>query len=359
MKILHLILSLNIGGLEKFVLDLCRNYPKGVSPEIVCLEEIGELGKYCDNCGCISLNKRDGINLPIIKKICKIIKDNKIQLIHTHNQGPNFYGAISGFLCGIPVVHTKHGQNDFENKKRVLLDKISSFFTTKIVCVSRDAENLCIDVVRIPRKKVRVILNGIDTVKFQPKRTAKSIFGENEIIIGNVARLAEEKDHLTLLEATKILKKWDLNIKTVIVGDGILREKLESISRSYGLNDHVVFLGMRDDIDQIVPEFDIFALSSISEGVPLTLLEAMSCELPIIATNVGGNPEVVIDGETGFIVPPRDPVAIAEKIRLLIDNQDLRKLMGNKGRIRAEEKFSIKNTAREYYSLYCDVLNIS
>jgi sugar transferase (PEP-CTERM/EpsH1 system associated) len=357
LRILHLVLSLKIGGLEKFVIDLSENYPPGVFPEIVCLEEIGELGKFCEKFNCISLNKKDGIDLIIIQKICKIVRDKKIQLIHTHNQGPNFYGSISGFLCGVPVVHTKHGQNNFENKKRVILDKISSFFTNKIICVSKDAENLCVDVVKIPKKKLKVILNGIDTDKFRPRKDRKLLFNENDIIIGNVARLAEEKDHHTLLKATKILREWNYNIKVVIIGDGILREKLEGIARDYELNNDVVFLGMRNDIDQIVPEFDIFVLSSTSEGTPLTLLEAMSCGLPVIATDVGGNPEVVNDGETGFIIPPSDPTAIALKLKLLINDPGLRQKMGKDGRIRAIEKFSIKKTAREYFDLYCDILN--
>jgi sugar transferase (PEP-CTERM/EpsH1 system associated) len=358
LRILHIVLSLKVGGLEKFVVDLCNNYPPQVYSKIACLEEVGELGKLCNSIECVSLDKKAGIDLSMINKLRTIIKKDKIQLIHTHNQGPNFYGSLSGFLCGIPVVHTKHGQNDYENKKRVILDRISSFFTNKIVCVSKDAQNICNNVIKIPRKKVTVILNGIDTEKFCPKISGKIFFDEHQLIIGNVARLAEEKDQRTLLEAAKILKEWKYNIKIVFVGDGLLRPKLEKNVRDYGLDEEVVFFGTRHDVDQIVPEFDIFVLPSTTEGISLTLLEAMSCGIPIIATDVGGNPEVVVDGQTGSLVPAKDPLAIAKKIEWLFKESVLRRKMGTLGRQRVKELFSIKKTAEQYFNLYCDILHL-
>lgn len=352
MKVLHIVLTLNVGGLERFVLDLCNNYPIEVQPRILCLEEIGALGGIKLNYKCSSANKKKGIDFSVVKKICAIVKENNIDIIHTHNQGPNFYGSIAGFMSRIPVIHTKHGQNDPRNKKRIILDKISSFFTDKIVCVSDDAKRICYEQIGIPKRKLDVILNGVDSRRYKPLQKKRKLFDSEKIIIGNVARLAVEKDQFTLLRAAKIVLETYRNIQFVLVGDGDQRSKLEALANSIGIQQWVTFLGMRNDIEEIVPEMDVFVLSSTTEGVSLTLLEAMSCGIPIIATNVGGNAEVVIDKANGFITPARDERAIAEKMIKLIDDPGLRLRMGKAGRERVLEHFSIRSAAQKYFDHY-------
>ncbi len=353
---LHVVLGLQVGGLEKFVLDLIDNYPYGIKSYVVCPERRGELGLQQDNLTIIELDKKPGISLKIIGQLIELTKKYDIDIIHTHNPGPHFYGAITGYLTRRPVIHTKHGRNYPTAWEKVLLNKISSSMTKKIVAVSRNAEDVCLEVEKIPASKLTVILNGIDTSRFHPseKKAKKELL---PVRIGIVARLSAEKDHQTLLKACKILATQGLNFSLEIIGDGPLKDVLEKTSTTLGIGSYVSFSGMRHDVPDILGQLDIFVLSSTTEGISLTLLEAMATELPVVATNVGGNPEVVIDGETGFLVPLKNPEEMAKKLMILIDDENLRHKMGHNGRTRVIANFSIKETARKYVNLYSSLIN--
>ncbi len=355
-NVLHIVLGLQVGGLEKFVLDLIDNYPPGIKTFIVCLEGNGELGKQYNLLEIVELHKEPGISLKIIQQLVAIIKELDIDIIHTHNPSPHFYGAIAGFLTRRPVIHTKHGRNYPTDNKKVLLNKISSLLTKKIVAVSRNAADVCLNVEKIPATKVTVILNGTDTNLFSPGGY-ESEKVQGSVRIGIVARLSGEKDHQTLLSACKLLANQTTDFHLEIIGDGPLRGSLEKSVETLGLDTHVSFSGMRHDVPKLLCQLDIFVLSSTTEGISLTLLEAMATELPIVATNVGGNPEVVIDGETGYLVSSQNPEEMAKKLLLLINDKNLRRKMGEKGRERVIANFSIKETARKYEELYCSVLS--
>jgi sugar transferase (PEP-CTERM/EpsH1 system associated) len=355
-KVLHVVLSLQVGGLEKFVLDLVDKYKTNINSVIVCLEGKGELAQLLDNIKIIELEKASGLSLKIVMQLVALVKKLDIDIIHTHNPGPHYYGAITGFLTGCPVIHTKHGRNRPTVKKKVWLNRIFSFFTEKIVAVSQNAADVCLDVEKIPLSKLVVILNGIDTSTFRPVQNDNV----NELLpvrIGIVARLSWEKDHSTLLNACKLLADKNSFFHLEIIGDGPLRDTLEGTAGTLGLDKFVSFSGMRHDVPELLRQLDIFVLSSTTEGISLTLLEAMATELPVVATNVGGNPEVVLDGETGYIVPSQNPEEMANKLLLLINDKKLRQQMGFKGRERVIENFSIIETARKYEALYREVLN--
>lgn len=355
-NVLHIVLGLQVGGLEKFVLDLIDKYPPGIKPFIVCLEGKGELGQQYDHLGIIELCKGPGISLKIIRQLVTLTRYLEIDIIHTHNPSPHFYGALAGFLTRRPVIHTKHGRNYPADNKKVWLNKISSFLTEKIIAVSQNAADICLDVEKIPATKVSVILNGIDTNLFRPA-DIESENARGSVRIGIVARLSAEKDHQTLLNACKLLVTQTNGFHLEIIGDGPLRDTLEKAVRAHGLDMYVSFSGMRHDVPDLLRQLDIFVLSSTTEGISLTLLEAMATELPVIATKVGGNPEVVIDGVTGFLVPPQNPDEMAKKLLLLINDKNLRRQFGEKGRMRVIAQFSIKETARKYEKLYYSVLN--
>jgi glycosyltransferase involved in cell wall biosynthesis len=163
-----------------------------------------------------------------------------------------------------------------------------------------------------------------------------------------VARLAPEKDIGTLIRAFQILVPKFSDVELVVVGDGVERKKLEALA----LGANVRFLGSRDDIPELMRSFDVFVLASLTEGISLTLLEAMAASKPIVATNVGGNPEVVVDGVTGFLVPSQDPQAMADKILLLLNDPQLAQRMGIAGRRRVEQNFSLERMTDEYEKVY-------
>jgi sugar transferase (PEP-CTERM/EpsH1 system associated) len=360
-NILHIVLSLNIGGLETFVIDLVRKGSNATRGHIVCLESLGFLGESIDDIAIFSLEKLPGIQLDCIKKIRNIVGEYSIDLIHTHNEGAHFYGAIAGFLSGIPVVHTRHGIHDSENLKRKMLEWFSSLISKKVVGVSQDISKLYVEKIKIARSKVRTILNGVDPEQFARRAGNRELILETGssskvILMGIVARLVLVKDHKTLFEACRIVAKSHNSFRLVVVGDGPEMDNLVQLSQQLGLSGNIIFTGARRDIADLLNGLDIFVLSSSSEGISITLLEAMACELPIVATQVGGNPEVVVDAETGFLVPPENPKAFAEKLLLLMQNPDLRRSMGTAGRARVLANFSVQKSVKEYHECYRQAL---
>ena len=361
--IVHVVISLDTGGLERFVIDLIRTTSINYNFILVSLERSGVLADSCKDIEIISLDMPPGFHIKTFFKLADIMRKNKAVLVHTHNEKAQLYGSIAGKLAGVPVIHTKHGKNqtDFRTQLR---NKFASLFCDVIVGVSSDASEQCIKDEKICKNKVITILNGIDTEQFKPDCSTSTIRSEFNIplgipVIGTVARLAPVKDQSSLLEACDILKQKGIIFILLIVGDGQLRQQLEAQVTASGLNDTVVFTGMRNDIPALMNAMDIFALSSLSEGISLTLLEAMACELPIVATAVGGNPEVVIDGVTGFLVPPGSPGLMSDKFEYILNSHGLGARLGKSGRNRVLDHFSLRTCADKYIDLYTTLMEIS
>ena len=353
MNILHIVLGLSIGGLERFVLDLVRFRSRDINPTILCLERKGPLGECVKDIRIIEMGKTDGFDWRLFARIRSIAKEGRIDLIHTHNQAAHIYGSIAGFISGIPVVHTKHGRNRPDDSKATCLSRLCSMLSKKIVTVSIDSAQVSTAIENVPAHKVTTIHNGIDINAFSNPRPSRS--ASPAINIGLVARLVPDKDHLTLLRACKILAEDIPNFRLFLVGDGPLRDGLKAAAVELGIDRNVRFMGFRHDVATLLRSFDIFALSSVTEGLSLTLLEAMASGLPIVATDVGGNSEVVVHGKTGFIVPAQSPEALAEKLLLLSRDGGLRLQMGSAGRKRVEEKFDIRRTVKRYEALYHEI----
>lgn len=358
--ILHIVISLQTGGLEKFVIDLINCTNKNFNHKVLCLERAGELALTSGISNIISLDFSPGIQWKALSEISSIVRNHDIDLIHTHNEKALFYGSLVGFFCRIPVLHTKHGKN-LKTVKARLRNNLLARFCTRIVAVSQDAASQCILDEKIPAYKVMTILNGVDTDIFSPNRDIASLkhslgIANNIPVIGIVARLAPIKDHATLIAACQILKLSGIDFHLLVVGDGPLKNELLSLADTLQLAASITFAGARFDIPILMNAMDVFVLSSVSEGISLTLIEAMACELPIVATNVGGNPEVVIEGETGFLVPKQAPGLMAERIKQLLSNIALRQEFGRKGRLRAIKCFSIKRVGQQYEDQYRTVL---
>ncbi len=355
MNILHIVLGLNIGGLERLVLDLVRFRSRDINPTILCLEKKGPLGEGINDIRIMELGKKDGFDWKLFTRIRDIAKEGRIDLIHTHNQAAHIYGSIAGLISGIPVVHTKHGRNRSEDRKATCLNRLCSMLSRKVVTVSVDSAQVSTVIENVPAHKVTTIHNGIDIDAFSSLSPSRS--ASPAVNIGIVARLVPDKDHLTLLRSCKILARDFSNFTLFLVGDGPLREGLQAAAVELGIARNVRFMGFRHDVATLLRSFDIFALSSVTEGLSLTLLEAMASGIPIVATDVGGNSEVVVHGKTGFIVPAQSPEAFADKLLLLSKDSKLRVQMGNAGRKRVEEKFNIRITAKRYEALYHEIIN--
>ena len=356
-NIMHIVFSLQCGGLERVAINLAKSFNNDkYNSCICCLDTIGELKtELPEGIDVFLVKRKQGKDFLLAFKLANEIKKRKISLVHTHNMGPLLYGTLASKLVGIPMINTRHGR---ENKS---CHSLIWDFNKYIVAISNDAKKELLSCNKINTNKVNVIYNGIDIEKYSADKknniSSKKSLGvqDSDIVIGTVARLSEEKDQITLIDAFSKINS-QVRIKLVIAGDGPCKQKLQDHVEKLNLSEKVMFLGFRNDIPNILKALDIFVLSSLTEGISLTLLEAMAANLPIVATDVGGNPEVVEDGLTGFLVPSKSCDEMAKKIEDLISNEKLIQMMGMAGRKRVEDKFSLNSMVRKYDTLYMDCI---
>lgn len=364
-KIVHLVLGLNVGGLERMVLRLLAYTDRArFSPSVCALDAPGVLAPELDRLGVplTVLPRRRGLDACLPMRLASWLRREGAQLVHTHNASPHLYGALAARLAHIRVVHTKHGRNAPDVPRKVLVNSFASALTDRIVAVSDDAAGVAVSLEGVNPRKVVTILNGVDTSEFRPgfdPVAARAELGvpAGGFHVGCVARLDVVKDHATLLEAFARLLGYRPDAHLTCIGGGPELSAIEAHASRLGLGSALTLAGERGDLAGLYAAFDVFALASRSEGISLTLLEASSSGLPVVATRVGGNPEIVADGETGYLVRPRDPAAFADALFTVACRAD-RAQLGAAGRARVERRFSVERMAREYQALYTEVLGI-
>ncbi|MHC4123086.1 MAG: glycosyltransferase [Planctomycetota bacterium] len=357
---MQVVLSLDCGGLEKVSIGIASKLNSSkYRPSICCLDNAGDLAEQAEKMGIkvIVAGRKPGIDFSLLPRLAKILKQEKIDIVHTHNPGALIYGTLAAKLAGIPViVNTRHGRA----KRRV--NGLIWNMNSAVIAISEDAKERLLKHNRLNSNKLKVIYNGVETKHFRNvvnAKTKKQLLNidKSRLVIGTVSRLSEEKDQLILIDSLARVSQVFDNVVLVFVGDGPLRSKLKKHAEKTGVKNKVIFLGFRKDVAKIINTFDIFTLSSLMEGVSVSLLEAMAAGKPVVVTNVGGNPEVVVDGETGFLIPPKNPDKTAEAMIKLLKNPELAKRMGNAGRKRVEEKFSLDKMVKGYKELYDHYLN--
>jgi sugar transferase (PEP-CTERM/EpsH1 system associated) len=358
-SVVHVVSTLNIGGLEKVVLDLTRLAScDRFAVSVVCLGELGVLAPEFAEAGVEvhALGACNGARFSSLRRLRRHLVEKRPHVVHTHNPAPHRVGSIAARLAGIPVlVHTKHGRNYPEKWRWRLASRLYSMLSHKVVAVSADAADVACHIEGIPKSKVDVILNGVDLALYQFKPTRDRTSLRRAI---HVARLIyPTKDQVTLLRAVRIVADEEPQFVLDIVGDGPSRELLVNLADELKLQGHVRFLGFRSDVADLMASAEFFVLSSKKEGISLTLLEAMACGLATVATTVGGNPEVVADGETGLLVPPESPEALAKAMLALLRDPAEADRMGVAGRARVTERFDLKGTVANYEDLYVRLLN--
>jgi sugar transferase (PEP-CTERM/EpsH1 system associated) len=348
----HVVLSLKVGGLERVVVNLVKGLrDSNYSCVVCCLETRGEFAADVDALGVPVhvFHKKLGLDFGMILRLAQFLREHSVKIIHTHNPGAHIYGLLAARLAGVPVrVHTRHGRNSPEDRKRVWINRILSWGTDVIVPVSDDASLVATNVEHISPKKVHRIWNGIDTTLYTPHH--KPLAGPP--VIGTVARLSPAKDQGTMLVAFRHVLEEIPDARLILAGDGPCSMELREEAARLGVNSHVEFLGQCSNVPEVLKRMSIFTLSSTTEGLPMTLLEAMAAGLPIVATDVGGNRELVQPPHCGLVVPARDPRALSRAyIDLLRDPQRCAQ-MGAASRARTVQYFSIDHTLSEYTKLY-------
>lgn len=356
--VMHVILTLDMAGMEHVVYNLTKNLNKDIfEVTIVVILRRGPLAAEVEKHGIKVISAKRMLRfVPLIYpyELIRLIRKIKPDIIHSHS-GCWHYSPLAARLCNVPVtIHTEHGRIFPETKSLIFCDRLYFRFTNKLVTVSEYLTSYMQEVVKLDSRKIIQIENGVDTEQFtsHERRTTS-----DDYTIGIVARLEPVKDHLTLLNAFAQVIKIVPNCKLLIIGNGSQKQNIEEQIQMLKLSDKVLLLGERKDIPELLSIMDIFVLSSLTEGTSLTLLEAMASGKPVVATNVGGNAKVVIDNETGFLVPPGEPSIMAEKIIKLLKDRNLINEMGTKGRNRVLEHFSLDKMVNAYEKLYLNCLN--
>lgn len=294
-------------------------------------------------------------------KLAHFIKKRKIKIVHCNNIRSLFFIGLAAKIAGVRLIW--HIRQDNQYPKR--LGKIATFMSNKIVLISNELRKIFPQGGTIG-KKVVTVYNGVSLEAFRPETNVHDVRGKYKIdanipLIGMVSSLTPRKGHRYLIEAAHILSKTFENLKILIVGGGFQSEieyeqELIQLVSEYQLSENVIFTGWCDNIPEILAALDILVLPSLSEGLPRIILEAMAMAKPVVATNIAGIPELVVDGKTGFLVPPQNAGALAEAIRTLISNKPLACKMGKAGRERVETYFSIEQMVHGIEKIYEELI---
>jgi len=355
LRVCHVSMCLLTGGLERLLVEFGKNRDgEKFDTSFVALDGMGvpaeELKAQGHHVECVS----DVVagKLARLRRLAHIFRDGQFDVVHTHNTLAHFYGAFAARLAGVPVVvNTQHGRGCGKSWKARLQFRMANQFTDRVVGVSEDAAELCRQDDARSAERTIALWNGVDLERFEYRGPA------NQPTAISVARLSPEKDFATLLRATWILIKDCPDFRLKIVGDGGERQKLEQLSAELNLTEHVEFLGERSDVSQLLPQAGFFVSSSRTEGISLTLLEAMAVGLPVVTTRVGGNPEIVVEGKTGRLVAANSPEGLALAMRDLLKDQEGWPVYGELARQRVEQHFNVRNMVRQYEDLYRESLD--
>ncbi|TBR36178.1 MULTISPECIES: glycosyltransferase [Dyella] len=364
MNITHVVENLNRGGLERMVLELVKlQHRQGHHCQVVCLYDLGAQAPELTALGIpvIACGKGRGLDLGALHRLRRAIRMHGTDVLHTHNAVAHYHAALASLGAGVPtLINTRHGMGSNPRPgRREWLYRRALHRTRAVVTVCEAARRDGIERGIVPQAKARVVPNGICVERFFPasdemRHHLLSVLGlpPQRRLIGTVGRLNWAKDQRGLIEAFAHVHKQYADAALVLIGDGELRAELETCAREAGVADSVHFLGDRTDVHDLLQGLDLFVLSSVSEGYSIALLEACAVALPIVATDVGGNAEIVHDGATGLIVPPRNPPALADAMLSMLRELRQATTWGLAARAWVEQHGSLEAMAGRYAALY-------
>lgn len=361
-QVLH---TMRTGGAEVLAARLAQKLSGKFRFVFFCLDERGELGEALQSEGfpVHVLGRRPGLDWRCSLRLARLARQEGVDLLHAHQYTPFFYAITA--RCRYrrpPVLFTEHGRHfpDHPRKKRMLLNRLLLCERDRVIGVGEAVRQALIANEGIPASRVSVIYNGIDTAAFNGP-AASGVRQElgidaKALIVLQVARLDYLKDHATAVRTLERVVRQRPDTCLVLVGEGPEREGIERLVAERKLGTSVRLVGLRTDVARFYRAADVFLLTSISEGIPLTVIEAMAAGLPVVGTAVGGMAEVVVDGETGFLVPSGNDAELAGRVVRLAAAPELGEQMGRAGRIRAQAQFSEATMHARYQALYEEML---
>lgn len=351
MKILHLLDSFSVGGAERLVVRMANAQAQIGHDVCIGAFSDGPMKEEC-NVPFVLFQKPPGFSIRFLNSLVRFLKKERINVLHTHMLQADLYGAAAVRISGGKHVLTLHGASIFSKRKGRTLMPLVSKHCTGMVAVS----NALADEMRSLGGHAVMIHNGVDlqeiSRKMLSKETARKRLGieEDVLVIGSVGNLRSVKNFPMLISSMSFLVREGINASCIIVGDGVDRDLIERAGANLGVT--VYLLGIRSDIPEILSAFDVYACTSEREGISMAILEAMATKLPIVATRVGGNPELVSEGETGFLATRGNSTEFASALKQLALVPSLREKMGRAGRERVEQRFSFSEMISSYESIY-------
>jgi len=365
LNILELYHDCGPGGAERMILDLCGWLRTQGHRVTVATCREGWLAQNLRENGIEThvVAKRRLVDFRMVSEILRLAHERRVDVIHTHELPMMVEIAPAALLKGIALVGTLHGrENIAARRRRRMVCRLASRWCRRVVAVSGAMQRFLVEDVRIPRTKVQTIYNGIDISRYGGPDTPhhlRQVLGipPESRVIGTVGSLYPVKGQTFLLQAMARVVRQAPDTVCLLVGRGELLPVLQREAADLGLTEQAKFLGFRTDIPELLSLMEIFVLPSLSEGLPLSLLEAQAVGKPAVATHVGGIPEVIEEGRTGYLVPPRRPDLLADRILRLLQDPPAARAMGERGRSRIREIFSLEAMAQGYLSLFESCLN--
>jgi sugar transferase (PEP-CTERM/EpsH1 system associated) len=367
--IAHVIHRLDVGGMENGLVNLINSLPESrYRHVIICLTDYTDFSERitAGNVRILALHKREGKDLAVFLRMWKTLRELRPTIVHTRNLG-TIDMVIPAALAG--VRHRIHGEHGWdmtdlhgENRKYRYLRRLCGLFITRYITVSKDLARWLHERLDVPEDRIDQIHNGVDSLRFRPAAAGREEIGApgfaspESVVIGYVGRMAAVKNPLGVVQA--FLYLWQKlprgreQLRLVLIGDGPLRAELENVFAGADALGSVWFAGERDDIPRLLRGMDVFVMPSLNEGISNTILEAMATGLPVVATDVGGNPELVRPDRTGYLVCADDSLALASAIRRYVEHPELRREHGRAARDVIESEFCLRSMVGRYMRVY-------
>ena len=357
----YLLPEMKLGGAERHVLNLAsglrkRGYPAGIA----CLFREGKLAPEVrkEKIPFVCLDAHESWGPSTVFQIYRWIRSNPIDILHTYLFGFHFYAGLPAKLCKVPVVLSSRREIPLWQKLRHRwIENAGNLFVDRVICCSDAVKSWTLQKERLQPEKVLTLYNGVDTEFFTPDQNGAGIrheFGipEKAPLIGTVANFSFEKGYPYLLDAAQKVLKFNQDARFLFVGSGPLEKEMKDGAQKIPGHERIIFAGSRSDIRELIGAMDIFVLASLIEGFPNVLLEALALEKPVIATRVGGIPELIHSAREGVLVPAKDSQALADMILLFLQKYDEARVFGLRGAGKIHESFTLDRMIDQYESLY-------
>jgi len=365
MRICYLLPELKGGGSEKHVIQLAAGLrERGQDARIACLFREGPLAGEAHEKKipliCLNLSYRWGMGT--FARIAGWIRSNPMDILHTYLFGFHLFAGLPARLLKVPIlVSSRREIPHWQKWRHQWVENAGNLFVDRVVACSKAVENWTLQKERIPRRKVLTLYNGVDRSRFDSSRVSSAIRRDFHIppeapLIGTVANMAIEKGYPYLLEAARSILEKCPEAWFLFVGFGPLEQKIKTQAQRITGHRQIIFAGARTDIPDLLGAMDIFILASVVEGFPNVLLEALAMAKPVVATRVGGVPELIESGQNGILIPPQNGNALSEAVLSLLKAPERAKAMGQRGEEKIRKNFTLERMLDQYEALYLSLL---